>query len=158
MVPAFDGLGSIPNLLGSCGNRPVKLALCLIGFSERVYAERDPVQTARRLRVGQKIVRQQGMQVQDRVPVDPRKSGPDLPQVHGRAACAYDRCVRVTRLQEWLQARGRPLPVYETVSMVGPDHAPVFTLSVSIDGGESVSATANSKRDAAQAAAAVLWR
>ena len=63
-----------------------------------------------------------------------------------------------TRLQEWLQARGRPLPVYETLSMSGPAHAPVFTLSVTVDGGESVTAEAKSKRDAAQAAAEAMLR
>ena len=63
-----------------------------------------------------------------------------------------------TRLQEWLQARGRPLPVYQTLSMSGPAHAPIFTLSVSVDGQDSVSAEAKSKRDAAQAAAEAMLR
>ena len=63
-----------------------------------------------------------------------------------------------TRLQEWLQARGHPLPVYETLSMAGPAHAPIFTLSVSVEGAESVTAEAKSKRDAAQAAAEAMLR
>lgn len=32
-----------------------------------------------------------------------------------------------TRLQEWLQARGRPLPIYEILTVTGRDHKQTFT-------------------------------
>ena len=51
-----------------------------------------------------------------------------------------------TALQEWAQARGRPLPAYETVGRSGPDHSPRFTVRVSLDTGESAEAVASSKR------------
>lgn len=37
-----------------------------------------------------------------------------------------------TRLQEWLQARGLPLPTYELTGSHGEDHAKVFEVSCSI--------------------------
>ena len=37
-----------------------------------------------------------------------------------------------TRLQEWLQARQRPLPVYALVAEGGDDHARVFRVSCSL--------------------------
>lgn len=58
-----------------------------------------------------------------------------------------------TKLQEWLQGRGRPLPVYDTVGVDGPPHAPTFTVAVSVDGETPVTAAAGSKRQAAQLAA-----
>ncbi len=61
-----------------------------------------------------------------------------------------------TELQEWVQARGRKLPVYETVATEGPPHAPVFTVEVAIDGLAPVRGSAGSKRAAERAAAAVL--
>ncbi|MCH2248509.1 MAG: ribonuclease III [Cognatishimia sp.] len=61
-----------------------------------------------------------------------------------------------TSLQEWAQARGLQPPKYETVSRSGPDHAPVFTISATLENGESDLATAGSKRLAEQAAAKVL--
>ncbi len=51
-----------------------------------------------------------------------------------------------TALQEWAQARGRPLPRYEVVGQSGPDHAPRFTVRVSLDDGQSAEAVAASKR------------
>jgi ribonuclease-3 len=62
-----------------------------------------------------------------------------------------------TRLQEWAQARGLGLPAYRLVATEGPDHAPRFTVAVSVGQSEEVSATAASKRAAeAEAAAALL--
>lgn len=64
-----------------------------------------------------------------------------------------------TALQEWAQARGLALPVYELVSTSGPDHAPLFTVAASVAGGERATASAPSKRVAeAKAAAALLDR
>ncbi|WP_370229122.1 ribonuclease III [Cognatishimia sp.] len=61
-----------------------------------------------------------------------------------------------TSLQEWAQARGLQPPKYETVSRSGPDHEPVFTISATLENGESDQATAGSKRLAEQAAAKAL--
>ncbi|CUH68729.1 Ribonuclease 3 [Thalassovita autumnalis] len=61
-----------------------------------------------------------------------------------------------TALQEWAQARKQTPPSYAEVSRSGPDHAPVFTISVTLQSGESEQATAASKRLAQQAAAKTL--
>lgn len=61
-----------------------------------------------------------------------------------------------TSLQEWAQARGMPPPVYEEVARSGPDHAPVFTVRVSVASGEAAEATAGTKRLAEQGAARQL--
>lgn len=37
-----------------------------------------------------------------------------------------------TALQEWLLARGLPLPVYELVSQEGPSHTPIFMIKVAV--------------------------
>lgn len=63
-----------------------------------------------------------------------------------------------TALQEWALGRGRPLPHYETLSREGPDHAPVFRVSVKVEGVEPAIATGNSKRAAEKAAAVALLR
>lgn len=61
-----------------------------------------------------------------------------------------------TSLQEWAQARGMPPPAYLETARSGPDHAPVFTLRVTLEDGQSAEATAASKRVAEQAAARAL--
>jgi ribonuclease III len=61
-----------------------------------------------------------------------------------------------TSLQEWAQARGMPPPVYVESGRSGPDHAPVFTVQVTVASGETAEATAGSKRLAEQGAARVL--
>ncbi|MGB0439474.1 MAG: ribonuclease III [Paracoccaceae bacterium] len=61
-----------------------------------------------------------------------------------------------TSLQEWAQARSLPLPVYSLTGRKGPDHAPRFTITVSLSTGDSAVATAGSKRQAEHAAAAAL--
>lgn len=61
-----------------------------------------------------------------------------------------------TELQEWVQARGRKLPVYKTVAAEGPPHAPVFTVEATIDGLDPARGSANSKRAAERAAAVEL--
>lgn len=61
-----------------------------------------------------------------------------------------------TALQEWAQGRGEPVPVYAEVSRSGPDHQPQFTIEVRLTSGQTHQATAGSKRQAEQAAAAAL--
>jgi ribonuclease-3 len=59
-------------------------------------------------------------------------------------------------LQEWSQGQGLGLPVYTEIAREGPDHAPRFTVEVSVPEGPSARATAASKRLAEQEAAAAL--
>lgn len=61
-----------------------------------------------------------------------------------------------TVLQEWAQARGMTPPTYSETARSGPDHAPVFTIKVTLDDGQSAEARASSKRHAQQAAAEAL--
>ena len=61
-----------------------------------------------------------------------------------------------TALQEWAQARGLNPPKYVQTDRSGPDHAPVFTISAQLENGAHAEATANSKRNAEQAAASTL--
>jgi len=62
-----------------------------------------------------------------------------------------------TALQEWALGRGKPLPTYQVVSREGPPHAPVFAISVTVDG-RSATGTAGAKREAEQAAAETLLK
>jgi ribonuclease-3 len=60
-----------------------------------------------------------------------------------------------TRLQEWLQARGRALPEYTLVAEEGADHAKNFRVSCRlVDDGTMVEQCGRSRRKAEQAAAA----
>jgi ribonuclease-3 len=59
-----------------------------------------------------------------------------------------------TRLQEWAQARGNPLPAYEVVGESGADHQKQFLVQcVLADSGITVNASGSSRRKAQQAAA-----
>jgi ribonuclease-3 len=62
-----------------------------------------------------------------------------------------------TALQEWAQARGWSLPVYEAVKRSGPDHDPRFTIRVTLANGESAEAVAPSKRAAERESARLLF-
>lgn len=61
-----------------------------------------------------------------------------------------------TGLQEWALARGQKLPLYTDIGRSGPDHAPVFQVSVQVDGQAPVTASGPSKRAAEKAAAETL--
>jgi ribonuclease-3 len=61
-----------------------------------------------------------------------------------------------TRLQEWAQGQGLPLPDYEVVSRQGPDHAPAFTVRVSVEGYPPEQAKGRSRQDAEKAAAQAM--
>lgn len=61
-----------------------------------------------------------------------------------------------TALQEFVQARGEGPPRYEVVSRDGPDHAPEFTIAVTLEDGARAEAKAGAKRQAEQAAAKLL--
>lgn len=62
-----------------------------------------------------------------------------------------------TRLQEWLQARSRPLPSYEILSESGPPHRRVFRIRCTLmDAGLLAEASGASRRAAEQDAARKL--
>jgi ribonuclease III len=63
-----------------------------------------------------------------------------------------------TALQEWAHAQGLEIPSYAEVERAGPDHEPVFTISVTIPGLAPAMASGGSKRIAEQAAAERLLR
>lgn len=63
-----------------------------------------------------------------------------------------------TRLQEWAQGRGLPLPKYAEVARSGPAHSPVFTVSVQVEGRGSVEGEGKSKRIAEQDAATKMLK
>lgn len=59
-----------------------------------------------------------------------------------------------TRLQEWLQARQRSLPVYQLVSVSGREHRQTFEISCSVDGeAQATQGTSTTRRKAEQQAA-----
>lgn len=62
-----------------------------------------------------------------------------------------------TRLQEWLQGRGRGLPEYELVNISGQAHRQMFEVSCSVDETASVThGTSTTRRKAEQKAAAEM--
>lgn len=62
-----------------------------------------------------------------------------------------------TRLQEWMQARQRPLPVYELLAESGDDHARIFVAACStLDPPLRGEGEGSSRRAAEQAAAQVV--
>ena len=59
-----------------------------------------------------------------------------------------------TRLQEYLQSRGHPLPVYDVVCTEGDPHNQIFTIACTVPGiDEPVSARASSRKKAEKRAA-----
>lgn len=58
-----------------------------------------------------------------------------------------------TGLQEWAQAKGLPVPTYDIVDRSGPDHAPVFTVAVSVKGYMPFKADGQNKQTAEREAA-----
>ena len=62
-----------------------------------------------------------------------------------------------TRLQEWLQGKGYPLPVYEVVAISGDDHSQVFEVACSCKAASNRQVgTASSRKKAEQKAAAAM--
>ena len=61
-----------------------------------------------------------------------------------------------TRLQEWAQARGLSLPLYAVVQRTGPDHAPTFTVAVTIEGFDAERGEGKSRQEAEKAAALAM--
>lgn len=61
-----------------------------------------------------------------------------------------------TRLQEFLQARRRPLPEYAVINVSGEAHAQQFRVECRVDGGEPAIGAGGSRRQAEQDAAAQI--
>jgi ribonuclease-3 len=61
-----------------------------------------------------------------------------------------------TELQEWAHQAASATPAYQIESREGPDHDPLFTVSVRVGEFEPATATGRSKREAEQAAAAAI--
>lgn len=61
-----------------------------------------------------------------------------------------------TALQEWAQGRGEIPPAYIEEARSGPDHAPIFTVRVTLQSGPTATGEAGSKRLAEHAAATKL--
>lgn len=61
-----------------------------------------------------------------------------------------------TRLQEWVQSRRIPTPVYTTLERAGPAHEPVFTVEVMVQELGVECGKGSTKRSAEQMAAAKL--
>jgi len=59
-------------------------------------------------------------------------------------------------LQEWAAAQNRKAPVYEVVERSGPNHAPRFTVKVSVGKLAEATAEGTSKQEAETAAAKAL--
>ena len=59
-------------------------------------------------------------------------------------------------LQEWAHQAAAATPAYRIDVREGPDHDPLFTVSVTISGYEPASGTGRSKREAEQVAAAAM--
>jgi ribonuclease III len=58
-----------------------------------------------------------------------------------------------TTLQEWAQARGLEPPTYTQTERTGPDHAPQFTITITLGDFDPISAVGSSKRIAEHKAA-----
>lgn len=58
-----------------------------------------------------------------------------------------------TRLQEWAQSRGLPLPIYKIAGQSGPDHAPLFDVALSVAGFDDVVVQGRSRQAAEKLAA-----
>jgi ribonuclease-3 len=61
-----------------------------------------------------------------------------------------------TELQEWAHQAAASTPAYQIDARAGPDHEPLFTISVHVTGLEPATGTGSSKREAEQAAARAL--
>lgn len=63
-----------------------------------------------------------------------------------------------TMLQEWVQAKGLPLPAYKVVDQSGLDHEPVFEVEVNVEGKGTARARASNKRSAEKEAASIILK
>ena len=75
-------------------------------------------------------------------------------RIEGAEAAAFN---AKTALQEWAQAQGMAPPRYEVADRSGPDHAPRFRITVTLDDGRTAEATGiGTKRSIEQTAAQAM--
>lgn len=75
-------------------------------------------------------------------------------RVAGAEAAAFN---AKTALQEWAQAQGMAPPRYQIAERSGPDHAPLFRITVTLDDGRQADASGTgTKRSIEQAAAQAM--
>ncbi|HLO66331.1 MAG TPA: ribonuclease III domain-containing protein [Holophaga sp.] len=79
-----------------------------------------------------------------------------LPQIREAYLGVWEVRDSKTTLQERAAALSLGTPAYELVAREGPDHAPTFTVKVSVGGREAVASAGNLKRAQAEAARALL--
>jgi len=58
-----------------------------------------------------------------------------------------------TKLQEWAQSQNLPLPKYQITNQSGPDHAPIFEITLTIDGYDTLTVEGPSRQEAEKRAA-----
>jgi ribonuclease-3 len=73
-----------------------------------------------------------------------------LPELMGSLVAGFD---AKSRLQEWCQRRGRPLPSYRLLSSAGPPHARTFRVAAEVEGRPPSAGEGRSKKEAEMAAA-----
>ncbi|MGQ0527448.1 MAG: ribonuclease III [Alphaproteobacteria bacterium] len=61
-----------------------------------------------------------------------------------------------TRLQEWVQGQGLPLPLYKVSGQEGPDHAPVFEVVLKVKDHADVKAEGRTRQAAEKEAARIF--
>lgn len=61
-----------------------------------------------------------------------------------------------TELQEWAQSLGIGLPSYDVTGQSGPDHAPIFEITLSVEGQSPVKAEGRSRAEAEKTAAKIM--
>ncbi len=61
-------------------------------------------------------------------------------------------------LQEWAAARSLPAPSYETIDTTGPDHAPQFTVELTVEDRKPAQGVSSTRRTAEQVAATEFLR
>jgi len=73
-----------------------------------------------------------------------------LPDLMGALLAGFD---AKSRLQEWCQRKGYPLPSYRLLSSEGPPHAKSFRVEAKVEGHAPARASGKSKKEAEMAAA-----
>lgn len=63
-----------------------------------------------------------------------------------------------TAVQEWAQAKGMPVPLYEIIDQSGPDHAPLFNVQMTLPGYQPVLAQGKSRAEAEKQAARLFLK
>lgn len=61
-----------------------------------------------------------------------------------------------TEIQEWAQGQSLPLPLYEILEQIGPDHAPIFKVSLTVQGYAPVIGEGRSRAESEKSAAKIF--